>query len=804
MIAVLVIIALGIALWLRTLKGNLHDITSVAGPRSTAVYQMVIYAKGVSIGVLKYLETGDPAYRQQVIADQAEFARFRAEYDRLAYTPQQRELGERISTLFGKYKALGETLMNTKDRQQALFAKLAQSLDAMARIIDDKIQAKLKPAGPDGPLKVRGAVDLEVDIAEVGTWLGNYLRTSNPVYKARVFENAKAVQKELEGFKTLRLTPMERQWVGELESRYAQALSQLQEVITLHEAQQSEERRFWDLLAQLDRLMDIHLRLVTERGLTVAQDAVQEAVNRILAGMLILLGVGVPIALGTSIAVGRRILNTEERITELLANERNLSDHLRQLAQASLTINSANTPESVLGVVREEACKIVSARRCLVHMEASEHPPLPGGLTANFWGHGGRTLGAIQLIDKLEGEFTDDDEALLKQLANMAGVAIENARLYEELRQRDQRKDEFLATLAHELRNPLAPIGNALEILPLAQDDGATSAQARETIERQFQHLVRLVDDLLDISRITRGRIELRKKRVALSEVMQSALESSRPLIESCGHELTVTLPEDPVWLEADATRLAQAIANLLNNAAKYTPKRGHIALTAERAGESVAIKVRDTGIGIRAELLPQVFDLFAQVDTALERAQGGLGIGLFLVKKLVELHGGSVEAHSAGRGQGAEFIVRLPVASEDRATQGASAEAGARPVAPLPARRVLVVDDNRDAAESLGTLLRMLGHEVYLAFDGLTALEAARRYRPDLVLLDIGLPGMHGYDVAQRIRKQPELREVVLVAVTGWGQEEDRRRAREAGFDHHLTKPLNRTALERLLATVK
>jgi signal transduction histidine kinase len=405
-------------------------------------------------------------------------------------------------------------------------------------------------------------------------------------------------------------------------------------------------------------------------------------------------------------------------------------------------------------------------------------------LTATFSGHGGKVVGIIQLIDKLEGEFTDEDEALLRQLASMAGVAMENTRLYEELRQRDQRKDEFLATLAHELRNPLAPIGSALEILRLAQDEEVTSAQARKTIDRQFRQLVRLVDDLLDVSRITQDRIDLRKERVALAEVVHSALEASCPIIGDYGHTLTVTLPEDPLWLEVDPIRLAQVIENLLNNAAKYTPERGHIMLTAERERGQAVIKVRDTGIGISAERLMQVFDLFARVDTSLERSQGGLGIGLFLVKKLVEMHGGRVEAHSAGREQGAEFIVRLPLASQDQVHQGAAEEAGVHLAAPLPARRVLVVDDNRDAAESLAALLKKMGHEVDLAFDGPAALEAARHFKPDLVLMDIGLPGLSGYEVAQRIREQPELREVVLVAVTGWGQEEDRRRAREAGFD--------------------
>ncbi|HKI37080.1 MAG TPA: response regulator [Gemmataceae bacterium] len=378
-----------------------------------------------------------------------------------------------------------------------------------------------------------------------------------------------------------------------------------------------------------------------------------------------------------------------------------------------------------------------------------------------------------------------------------------------ELRDSHRRKDEFLATLAHELRNPLAPIRNALAILRLADGDSARLDQARGLMERQVRQMVRLIDDLLDISRITRGKIELRKERVTLAEVVNSAVESSRPLIDLGGHTLTVTLPPRPVHLEADPTRLAQVLLNLLNNAAKYTEPGGRIGLTASLLDSdgrfppcTLEVRVRDTGIGIPKEMLPRVFDMFTQVERSVDRAQGGLGIGLSLVRGLVQLHGGTVEAHSDGPGRGSEFVVRLPLPAQE------PAEARSAAVPPPPGsngtggrRRVLVVDDNTDAAHSLAMLLGMMGYETSTANDGPAALREAAAARPDVVLLDIGMPGMSGYEVARELRRTPGLSAALLVAMTGWGQEEDRRRSLEAGFDRHLVKPVDLAALEQILA---
>jgi PAS domain S-box-containing protein len=370
-------------------------------------------------------------------------------------------------------------------------------------------------------------------------------------------------------------------------------------------------------------------------------------------------------------------------------------------------------------------------------------------------------------------------------------------RLAADLSEADRRKNEFLALLAHELRNPLAPISNAVRALRTGLSDGAALQSASEMLERQVGHMARLVDDLLDMNRITRGKIELRTEHIELTPVINQAVEATRALYQSMDHELTVTVPPQPIYLDADPTRMAQVMGNLLNNACKFTERGGHIHLSVEQEGESVAIRVRDSGIGIVAEQLPHVFDMFMQVDTSLERSRGGLGIGLMLVKNLVEMHHGTVEAHSDGLGRGSEFIVRLPMLVADAQPQAMAPVS--KPTSTLR-RRILIVDDNRDGATSLALLLTVNGHETDTAHDGLEAIEVAERFRPDTVLLDIGLPKLNGYEVCRRIREQPWAKDVLLVAVTGWGQEEDRYRSKEAGFNTHIVKPVDTDALVKIL----
>ncbi|QJW99071.1 response regulator [Frigoriglobus tundricola] len=404
-------------------------------------------------------------------------------------------------------------------------------------------------------------------------------------------------------------------------------------------------------------------------------------------------------------------------------------------------------------------------------------------------------------------ELWRERQEVARQRDELKAATAENARLLAEtrrtadaLREADQRKNEFLATLAHELRNPLAPLLNGLQILALSQTPEA-AVRARAMMERQLRHMVRLVDDLLDISRVTSGKVRLRPEALDLRTAVEAAVEASRPAIEAGGHALTVRLPDEPMWLHADPTRIAQVIGNLLTNAAKYTPNGGRIAVSADRAPGHAVVRVADSGVGIPPDMLPQVFELFTQIGKHLDRAQGGLGIGLALVKRLVEMHGGVVTAESPGPDRGSTFSVRLPLAPE--APRPAAPNGTARTVRGQ-SRRVLVVDDNADAAESLSELLALSGHETETAESGPDALVAATRFQPELVFLDIGLPGMNGYEVARALRAEPGRTGVVLVALTGWGAEEDRRRSAEAGFDFHLTKPVEVGQLDALLAKLK
>jgi signal transduction histidine kinase len=400
---------------------------------------------------------------------------------------------------------------------------------------------------------------------------------------------------------------------------------------------------------------------------------------------------------------------------------------------------------------------------------------------------------------------TDDRLRKIAELQQRAyslqAEIAERRRAEEELKQAGRRKDEFLAMLAHELRNPLAPILSAVELMRRNGSADPNLLQARNVIERQAQHLTRLVDDLLDAARITQGKITLHKEKLELMNIIGRAVETSRPFIESHGHQLSLSLPQEPLRLEGDLVRLAQAISNLLNNAAKYTEEGGHIWLTAERAETEVVLRVRDNGMGISATLLPHIFDLFTQANWSLDRTEGGLGVGLALVHSLVEMHGGRVEAFSAGSGQGSEFVIHLPMLTKEAQSQGITPAISAdHAPTPRACRRILVVDDNVDSAQCMALLLKIDGHEVYVAHDGRAAIDTAQTLRPQVVLLDIGLPKMDGYEVAKRLREWPEMQKTVLIALTGYGREEDHRLSEQAGFDYHLTKPVNPNTVQDIV----
>lgn len=414
----------------------------------------------------------------------------------------------------------------------------------------------------------------------------------------------------------------------------------------------------------------------------------------------------------------------------------------------------------------------------------------------HFWANG--TTSALR-----------DEQGTLRGYAKVLRDKTDSKRFEEELRAKadaleeaDRRKDEFLAMLAHELRNPLAPIATAVILLKTSEHFAADEAEqeAVEVLERQVHKMTRLINDLMDVSRITRGKVQLQRERVDLSQCVRNAVETANPLIQEHDHRLSVALPDAPLWISADPTRIEQVLENLLNNAAKYTERGGKISVTAGRQDGQAIVTISDTGVGIPPEILPHLFSLFAQADRSLDRAQGGLGIGLTIVQRIVEMHGGTVEASTEGLGKGSTFTIQLPLLSRPQATYPT---ASAEPLSQAKKMRVLIVDDNPDAAKMLSRVLGVLGHDVEIVLCGIGALEAATTYKPDVILMDIGLPGLDGYKVAQRLREQAETKNVRLVALTGYGQPEDRQRSKEAGFDHHLVKPVAIQDIQAVLDSI-
>ena len=477
-----------------------------------------------------------------------------------------------------------------------------------------------------------------------------------------------------------------------------------------------------------------------------------------------------------------RATKTDARYRAIFGTTEDWTDYF----QAFAVIHPDDLPavkEAVATATRVEDPTPFSIEYRIVHPDGSLHWVLANG-RSSFEG-----TGATRRVTSFDGTVADIT-------ARKQGEE-ERERLVASLQDQDRRKDEFLATLAHELRNPLAPIRNGLQIMRLAKGDPQATERVRSMMERQLGQMVHLVDDLLDLSRISRGKIDLRVERIELAKAIDQAIEASRPSIEQAGHALLIENPPDPIHVDADLTRLTQVFSNLLDNAAKYTERGGRIRLTVQQVGTEAVVSVQDNGIGIPPHMLPQVFEIFTQVDRHLERSQGGLGVGLSIVQRLVRMHGGSVEARSNGNGRGSEFVVRLPVAlssvGDERSNQP-------DPVYPTAGRRILVVDDNLDAADSLAMMLTMMGNETQLAHDGLQALNMAAAFRPNVMFLDIGMPKLNGYEVCRRLRQESWGKDMVVIALTGWGQEEDKRRSLDAGFDFHMVKPVLPAALEELL----
>jgi PAS domain S-box-containing protein len=522
----------------------------------------------------------------------------------------------------------------------------------------------------------------------------------------------------------------------------------------------------------------------------------QEGLDEILTAVIELLGADK----GTIVLLGEG-----ERMS--IAAQRGFQEEfLEPFRTASADFNSAGSRalRFVERIVIEDIEADASCASLCAGARAADYRAL---IATPLVGGNGKPLGVVTTCFRTVHRPADQDLRRLDLYLRLAGDFIERGKMEQALRNSeaalrdaDRRKDEFLALLAHELRNPLAPIRYALATSKKTERTPEQKRQAEAVIERQIAHMSHLLDDLLDVSRITRGTLELKKSRTELISVIGTGIEAARPILDAKRHTLTLDLPNEAVWLDADAVRLAQVFSNLLINAAKYTDPNGHIQLRAARDGGEVVVTIRDDGIGISREMMPRLFTMFSQAGPALERSEGGLGVGLSLVRGLVTLHGGRIEARSEGMHRGSEFVVRLPAGAPSEKPSEAAVDAGPTPAAGL---KVVVVDDNRDAAESCAMLLELSGHHVQTAYNGRRALQVVASFRPHAILLDIGLPDITGYELAKQIRANPGGHDAVLIAVTGWGQEADRRRAFDAGFNHHLTKPIEPEKVEWLLQSV-
>jgi PAS domain S-box-containing protein len=616
--------------------------------------------------------------------------------------------------------------------------------------------------------------------------------------------------------------PAQRARLGVLEQKVAVKLDELQRTVALLRAgdrpaargivQENTDKTFMDdVREQVATMQQVERDLLQQRVRESEANTGRALISIVLSAVL---GLGL---VGAVFHLSRTNLSERQRAADVLAGSeerlRMIMESAKEYAIITLDANGVVTSwnSGAKNLLGYDANEIIGKHgRIFFTLEDAErgvperemHKARTEGRAANqrwhvrkdgsrFWASGmmmtlrddGDVRGFVNIM-RDETEERHAQETLERQA--------------QELKDADQMKNEFLATLAHELRNPLAPIRSSLEVLKEAKGDAGLIEKARSTIIRQVAQMVRLIDDLLDVSRITRGKIELRKERVELAHVIHHAVETCRPMIDGAGHEVDLTLPDVPVVLDADPVRLVQVFGNLLNNACKYTEPGGRVGLTAERQGSELVVSIKDTGIGIPPEMLPKLFDLFMQVDRSLERTRGGLGIGLTLVKRLVEMHQGTVTAYSEGPGRGSAFVVRLPIVTAIPKGEPLPKST----LQPAPARRILVVDDNRDSAESLATLLDLRGNEVQTAYDGVEAVEKAAVYRPDVILLDIGLPKMNGYNACRAIREQPWGKNIVMVALTGWGQDEDRRKSVAAGFDSHLVKPVDLDDIMTLLGS--
>ena len=827
LLAVVVLIVLALSLWLHTLQAHVDRVTAVIEPTSAAAYEMEIEVLALGMATLRYLHTGEPEARQRVIHTNAGFEKYKAEYDRVAVTPRYKALGERIAVLFADYKVRADRLMGEKDKgtppspeNLKSFVDLRNQLDD---ILDNEIQAlahgELKTANQDTHETLRTVLTAALILLFAGLLISavtalvvsrGIVRTEQTLRVTLASIGDAVLTTDTEGRITY-LNPVARSLTGWTHEEAAGKPVETVFRIINEDTREPVGSPVVEVVRH-GKVVGLanHTVLIAKDG---SECAIDDSAAPIFDERGSLAGV---VLIFRDVSERRRAQRTiAESEARMRAMFQAALDCIISIDHEGKVIEFNPASGQTFGYRREDVLgrdladliippslrerhrqgfaryletgeSVILDRRLLLTAMRADGAEFPVELAVTRIPTAGKPIFTAYLRDITEPKRMQD---ALRQYA-------------ADVLEADRRKSEFLAMLAHELRNPLAPITNALQILRLTGGNGEKAQPALDMMQRQLGQMVRLIDDLLDVSRISQGKIELRREPIELALAVNHAVEASRLSCEAMDQELSVTLPPEPLYLSADPARLAQVVGNLLNNACKFTGRGGRIGLTVAAEGAEAVIRVRDNGIGIAADQLPRIFEMFTQVDSSLDRAQSGLGIGLTLVRNLTEMHGGTVGVHSAGIGQGSEFMVRLPMLSGQRPAPGPQPSGGE--TAAAVQHRVLVVDDNPDSVNSLATLLKLRGHEVHAAHDGLEAVEAAASLRPDVILLDIGLPKLNGYEAARRIREQQGGESVVLVAVTGWGQEADRRRSTEAGFDHHLVKPVELEALQRVLASVQ
>lgn len=834
LIAIQIVAAVGFGWSLRAVHDDLTVISERAAPIRAIAYEMQQDVLGIDLATWRYLSLGDSESRLRAARDSEDFERLMTAYERLATAPEDKAILAPIRALFAEYKAVTNQVLAQKSRQLAPDAAALTRLKELRDDLEQHLMGDIRAAA-ERQLAVAGrnskaALEtLLIDVLTALVILPLLAAVVSVIVGRAIVRTEQILRVTLstigDGVITIdgdsRVATMNR--VASELTGWSESDALGQPLETVFQIVDQDTREKVDNPA-LQALREGQFVGFANHQVLIAKDGTERPIDDSAA----------PIRTPRGEIAGAVLIFRD------FSARRDADIKLHDSEQRYRTLFEAG-PVAVFACDRQGVIQNYNRRAA----ELWGREPECGNPAERFCGSlrlyrpDGTLLPHAEspIVEVLRTGIPIEDVELLMERPDQSRIAVvasfsplgpvagqpggvitafydisERKELEDELRslaaqlsEEDDRKNEFLALLAHELRNPLAPISNAVQVLLLkARQGDAGSVVDRglfEMMERQLGQMTRLVEDLLDVSRISRGRIELRKERTELGLILNLALESVRPLLDAKRHQLTVSLPPAPIALDGDAARLAQVLSNLLNNACKFTPEQGEIKVLVTRSGGWAVIRVLDNGVGISPDQQPRIFGMFMQSDISLNRSQDGLGIGLALVKTLTEMHGGTVEARSGGIGQGSEFVVRLPVLEESTAAATAMKPVPATgAAAAAKARRILVVDDNRASADSLAMLLKLTGHDSHLAYDGVEALTLADGLRPDAILLDIGLPGMNGYEVARRIRAEPWGARVTLIALTGWGQKDDRQRAQDAGFDHHVVKPIKHAELRALL----